>query len=103
LDSSKLREIEIESKHKKGEKPKNIVTKITDKIYKYRRTTGGFGPPFPLQKHMFIAQFWNLWTSLKKPKKREKMKEVREMGAPPSYLTGLDILSPTRKATAACR
>jgi hypothetical protein len=25
------------------------VTKITNKIYECRRTTGGFGPPFPHQ------------------------------------------------------
>jgi hypothetical protein len=50
----------------------NTVTKITNKIYETRRTTGGFEPPFPLQNHRFVAQIWNLWTSLKKPKGREK-------------------------------
>jgi hypothetical protein len=45
----------------------------------------------------FLHKFTNLWTSLtRKPKGRgkpregrSKMKEVREMGAPSSYLTGL--------------
>jgi hypothetical protein len=54
---------------KNGEKLYNTVTKIIDKIYESRRTTGGFGSPFPLQKQRFAT---HLCTSLKKPKGRGK-------------------------------
>jgi hypothetical protein len=39
-----------------GEKFKNTVTKIIAKVNEFRRTTGGFGPPFPLQNLRFVAQ-----------------------------------------------
>ena len=84
---------------RKWEKLKNTVTKITHKITESRRTTGGFGPPFPHRISVYTHEFLHKWTSLLRTRRRanprwkgenERMgKEVREMGAPSSYLTGL--------------
>jgi hypothetical protein len=56
LGLSKLRENQIVARTKNGEKLKNTVTKITGKANESRKTTGRFGPPFPLQNHRFITQ-----------------------------------------------
>jgi hypothetical protein len=49
-DDPKLREIEIEPMNEKGDKNtaqhRNKITRRSDES---RRTTGGFGPPFPTQ------------------------------------------------------
>ena len=56
-----------------GEKLKNTVTKITHKITESRRTTGGFGPPFPHQKsHEYKHKFLFLDLSSKNTKRKEK-------------------------------
>jgi hypothetical protein len=45
------------TKERKWEKLKNTVrTKITEKSAESRRTSGGFGPPFPLQHTTKILQ-----------------------------------------------
>jgi hypothetical protein len=44
-----------------------METKITDKIYESRRTTGGFGPPFPHKNtEKYNHEFSDFMTSLKK-------------------------------------
>jgi hypothetical protein len=80
-------------------KLKNMTTKITDEIYESQRTREGFRPLFPLQisvqTPLKIQQIFDLSHKLEEANHEIKggnesgEREVREMGAPSSYLIGI--------------